>query len=56
MHRVEKDDILEQLEPLTIKYYDEFYRCTDCGRIFWKGTHYERMLRKIAKYSEQWDH
>ncbi len=40
---VPKDDILEQLEPKTILYYDEFYKCSDCGKIYWKGSHYDHM-------------
>ena len=44
-----KEEIMDQLEPLTKKYYDEFYRCKECAKIFWKGSHYESMLRKIDK-------
>jgi uncharacterized protein len=27
--------------------YTEFYQCQDCGRIYWKGTHYRRMAEFI---------
>lgn len=40
---VPKEDVLEQLEPKTILYYDEFYKCSDCGKIYWKGSHYDHM-------------
>lgn len=40
---VPKLDILEQLEPRTVLYYDEFFRCTDCEKIYWKGSHYDHM-------------
>ena len=40
---VEKEEILPQLEPLTIKYFDKFYRCMDCHGIFWEGSHYDHM-------------
>lgn len=46
---IEKTEIIGQLEPLTKKYYDEFYRCEECAKIFWKGSHYDSMLRKINK-------
>jgi uncharacterized protein with PIN domain len=42
---VEKDEILDQLEPKTIQYFDEFYQCLDCKRIYWKGSHYEHMSK-----------
>lgn len=51
---VEKQAILAQLEPKTIRYYEDFYRCRSCGKIYWKGSHYEKMeifLREIMDYS-----
>lgn len=40
---VEKEAILDRLQPLTRQYYDEFHRCPGCGQIYWKGSHYERI-------------
>lgn len=40
---VSKADVLERLEPLTQKYYEEFSICTECDQVYWKGSHYERM-------------
>jgi hypothetical protein len=44
---VSKEAIWERLEPLTRRYYDEFHICPSCQRIYWKGSHYERMLAWI---------
>lgn len=44
---VSKSSILERLEPLTKKYYDEFCVCPKCDRIYWKGSHYDRMQSLI---------
>jgi uncharacterized protein with PIN domain len=41
---VEKEAIIEQLEPGTNRYYNEFRQCQSCGQIYWKGTHYDRLL------------
>jgi uncharacterized protein with PIN domain len=40
---VEKEKIIQQLEPLTIKYFNSFFRCNNCQSIFWEGSHYEHM-------------
>jgi len=32
------------LEP-----YEEFHRCEQCGRVYWKGSHYARMRRWIEE-------
>lgn len=40
---VEKEKIAHRLLPRTDKYYDEFYQCRDCEKLYWKGSHYERI-------------
>ena len=40
-----KDEIMDKLQPGTLEYYDEFRRCPGCGRIYWEGTHYEKMKK-----------
>lgn len=46
---VEKTAVLDRLEPLTRLYFEEFRICPDCHRIYWKGSHYERMRRFIEQ-------
>ena len=46
---VEKKTVLEHLEPLTRRYYDDFYRCSRCGKVYWKGSHYTRLLQKLKE-------
>ncbi|MBT4483234.1 MAG: Mut7-C ubiquitin/RNAse domain-containing protein [Candidatus Latescibacteria bacterium] len=43
MQCVAKESVMEQLKPKTRQYYNEFYQCSDCGKIYWKGSHYNRM-------------
>ncbi len=45
---VAKADILDRLEPKTRLYYEDFYRCTDCQRIYWEGSHIEDMQQRYA--------
>ncbi|MGY6276564.1 Mut7-C RNAse domain-containing protein [Methylomonas sp. MgM2] len=42
-----KADVLDQLEPKTRLYYELFYRCADCGRVYWEGTHIEDMRQRF---------
>jgi uncharacterized protein with PIN domain len=46
---VPKDAIQGRLLPKTRRYYDEFSMCGDCHRIYWKGSHYEDMLRRLER-------
>lgn len=44
---IDKRSILHRLEPKTKKYFEEFHMCPQCQRIYWKGSHYERMDQKV---------
>ena len=39
----DKADVLDLLPPRTREYYDRFYRCRACGKIYWQGSHYIKM-------------
>lgn len=45
---VPKESVLDRLEPLTRVHYDEFLRCESCDRIYWRGSHHDRLLEKIG--------
>lgn len=38
---VAKSEVLDQLEPLTREHYDQFRQCSECGQVYWRGSHYE---------------
>lgn len=46
---VSKAEVADRLEPLTRRYYDEFRCCLDCGRIYWRGSHYARLQRDVDR-------
>ncbi|HSW54719.1 MAG TPA: Mut7-C RNAse domain-containing protein [Ignavibacteriaceae bacterium] len=46
---VKKEDVINQLPPKVSRSQNEFYICPACKKIFWKGTHYQRMLTFIRQ-------
>jgi uncharacterized protein with PIN domain len=40
---------LEQLEPKTERYFDDFRQCQGCRQVYWRGSHYERMQGFIGQ-------
>jgi len=52
LQAVPKEEILEQLEENTINYYNTFWQCAGCRRIYWKGSHYERMQTLLAQLND----
>jgi uncharacterized protein len=50
---VTKDEVIERLEPLTRRYYDEFGRCADCGQIYWPGSHHAKLVSLVEELRDQ---
>jgi uncharacterized protein with PIN domain len=48
IERVEKAVVTGQLPPKVAEVYEDFYRCTGCGHIYWQGSHAERILKNLA--------
>jgi hypothetical protein len=48
-----KADVIEELEPLTKIYYEQFRRCLGCGQIYWSGSHFEKLQKRIEKIIAQ---
>ena len=53
LQSVKKEVILDRLEPLTKKYFDEFHICPNCQQIYWKGSHYDRMLKVVEQVNRK---
>jgi uncharacterized protein with PIN domain len=49
LEQVAKADVIEKLEPLTKIYYDQFRRCPDCKQIYWTGSHFPKLLKRIEE-------
>jgi len=47
LHPVAKEQVIAELPERTKRYFNEFYRCTGCARVYWKGTHYQKITRFI---------
>ncbi|MFY0989994.1 Mut7-C RNAse domain-containing protein [Halomonas sp. C05BenzN] len=46
---VDKAAIIEQLEPLTKRYVDDFLQCEACGQVYWHGSHVAHMQALVAR-------
>lgn len=40
---VDKAEVAASLEPGTREHVDRFRRCRDCGQVYWRGTHHDRL-------------
>jgi len=55
LEAVDKQQIIDQLQPLTKLYFDEFQRCTGCGQVYWKGSHTKRFHEFIQELQKLGD-
>jgi len=44
-----KAEVIDRLEPLTKIYYDQFRRCPDCKQIYWSGSHFAKLQKRIEE-------
>lgn len=50
---IDKEQIIDQLQPKTLQHYQEFFQCQHCQQIFWKGSHFQRMQQFITQLLEK---
>jgi len=46
-----KNEVIDKIPKGTAKYYDVFWECEVCGKVFWLGSHWED-IKKIIKEVE----
>jgi uncharacterized protein with PIN domain len=47
LEEVSKEAVLDRVPPRARQYYDEFHICRSCGRLYWDGSHVQRMRTLI---------
>lgn len=46
---VNKEDIKDRVLSSTYKIYDEFWICTGCGQVYWKGSHWIKINNSLNR-------
>jgi hypothetical protein len=46
---VDKQEVWGRIPPRTARWKDDYYLCEGCGKLFWQGTHWERILARLAQ-------
>jgi uncharacterized protein with PIN domain len=47
LQRVPKSAVDAALQPRTREHYDQFERCSGCGRVYWRGSHWTRLKQAV---------
>jgi uncharacterized protein len=52
---VSKDAIAGKVPERVLSSHDEFYRCPQCGQVYWKGTHWDNIMKKMGRLAARCD-
>ncbi len=48
-----KEELRERIPPRTYLWKDQFFLCGSCGKLFWHGTHWERIQRQLEQLASK---
>jgi len=43
LRRADKEALRDRIPPRTYRWRDEYFLCNRCGKLFWQGTHWQRI-------------
>lgn len=46
---VPKESVADRIPPKTYKWINQYFQCVRCGKLFWHGTHWNRIARELEK-------
>lgn len=46
---IEKEEVKDHVPEGVYRNAGEFWKCISCGKLYWDGTHYDRIIRKISE-------
>jgi uncharacterized protein with PIN domain len=52
LESVSKDQVREQVPPYVLQTQTRFLRCHRCGKVYWRGTHWARIVAQIEDLDE----
>lgn len=47
LRRADKESLRDRIPPKTYRWRDEYFLCARCGKLFWHGTHWERIQSEL---------
>ena len=47
LQSVDKEAVRDRIPPRTYLWLDRYFECEQCGRLFWHGTHWQRIQGRL---------
>jgi len=52
LQEIDKDAAFEKTPPYIYLTQDRFAQCPSCGRVYWRGTHTDDMLKRLRLFPD----
>ncbi len=49
LRRADKETLRDRIPPRTYLWLDQFFVCNRCDKVFWHGTHWQRIRKELEK-------
>lgn len=46
---VEKEEVKEKVPLRIYEFHEQFWHCPECGRYYWQGSHWERIMERVMR-------
>ncbi|UCH32751.1 MAG: Mut7-C RNAse domain-containing protein [Candidatus Bathyarchaeota archaeon] len=44
-----KEKVSKKIPPNTRKFYEDFWECVECGKVYWQGAHWKRIAETFKE-------
>ncbi len=48
-----KEELKDCLQPNTYKHYTQFWRCPNCGQVYWQGAHWKQIQHTLSQAQQK---
>jgi hypothetical protein len=52
LRRESKQALKDKIPPKTYKWVDQYFVCSRCGKLFWRGTHWHKIENELQKMAQ----
>jgi uncharacterized protein len=49
LREVRKEELRDRIPPRTYRWLDTFFVCSRCDKLFWRGTHWQKIMARLAE-------
>lgn len=50
-----REELSNELEKNTFTYYDKFWKCPNCGQVYWQGAHWKQISNTLCEAQKKLD-